>query len=334
MKTRVFYEEDVPVGALQGEKVAVLGYGIQGRAQGLTLRDSGVDVLVGNQDDDYRGKAVEDGFEAVDVAEAVERSTISILLLPDEVQPELFPHQIKPGLTAGDGLVFAHGFALRYGLVEPPPEADVLLLAPRMPGQYLRQRYLDGWGVPAFVSVEQDASGRAQTRLLGLAQALGITRCAAIEVSAAMETELDHFSEHFTYPVIFRTLEVAFEALTAAGYPPEAALMELHGSGEIGQVLLSAAQEGLFEMLDSHASPACRAGIAHHWEESPASEPVLRRRIGQVLEQIQNGSFARHLMGQQSQGYPERKKWRRSRSAALARAEKRLQTVLQGPQGL
>lgn len=330
MTKRVFYEADVPAGALQGEKVAVLGYGIQGRAQALNLRDSGIDVLVGNRDDEYRSKAVQDGFEVVDVAEAVERSTISILLLPDEVQPELFPHRIEPGLAAGDGIVFAHGFALRYGLVEPPPAVDVLLLAPRMPGQYLRQRYLEGWGVPAFVSVEQDASGRAQARLLGLAQALGITRCAAIEVSAAMETELDHFSEHFTYPVIFRTLEVAFEALTAAGYPPEAALMELHGSGEIGQVLLSAAQEGLFEMLDSHASPACQAGIAHHWQDSPVAEPDLRRRIGQVLEQIQDGSFARHLMEQQSQGYPERRQWRRSRSAALARAEKSLQKILRG----
>ncbi len=328
MKSRVFHEADVPPGALKGEKVAVLGYGIQGCAQACNLRDSGVDVLVGNRDDEYRQRAVDDGFGVFGLAEAVRRCSISILLLPDEVQPELFPRQVATGLAAGKGVVFAHGFALRYGLVAPPPEVDVLLLAPRMPGQYLRQRYLVGWGVPAFVSVEQDASGRGWTRLLGLAQALGITRCAAIEVSAAMETELDHFSEHFTYPVIFRTLEVAFEALTAAGYPAEAALMELHGSGEIGQVLLTAAQEGLFDMLDSHASPACLAGIAHHWESSPASEAELRLRIGNVLQQIQDGSFARHLLEQSAAGYPERKKWRHSRSSALARSEENLRKML------
>ncbi|MEE8585360.1 MAG: NAD(P)-binding domain-containing protein [Acidobacteriota bacterium] len=333
MRRRVFYDADVPSAALEGERVAVLGYGIQGRAQAWNLRDSGVPVLVGNREDEYRQRAVEEGFEVLDVAEAVQRATTSILLLPDEVQPEVFPRQVAPGLAAGDGLVFAHGFALRYELVEPPPEVDVLLLAPRMPGQYLRQRYLDGWGVPAFISVERDATGRGLTRLLGLAQALGVTRCAAIEVSAAMETELDHFSEHFTYPVIFRTLEVAFEALTAAGYPPEIALMELHGSGEIGQVLLAAAQEGLFEMLDSHASPACLAGIAHHWEDSPPPEPELRQRTEQILERIRDGSFARHLMEQKTREYPERKKWRRNRSAALARAEKNLHKMLHGPGG-
>ena len=287
---------------------------------------------MGNRPDSYRDRALQDGFEVLGLAEAVRQATLSIFLLPDEVQPEIFSGRIQGELSPGAGLVFAHGFVLRYGLIEPPTDVDVLLLAPRMPGQYLRQRYLDGWGVPAFVSVEQDASGSALRRLLGLAQSLGITRCGALQVSAAVETELDHFSEHFTYPVIFRTLEVAFESLIEAGYPPQAALMELHGSGEIGQVLLSASREGLFEMLDSHASPACQAGIARHWDRSPLPESDLKERIGQVLDQIRDGSFARYLMKQSAQGYPDRRSWRQGRSARLARTERKLHKTLLHPE--
>ncbi|MEE8139111.1 MAG: ketol-acid reductoisomerase, partial [Thermoanaerobaculia bacterium] len=250
--TRVFYDEDVPPDALEGETVAVLGHGIQVRAQALCLRDSGARVVVGNRPDAYSRTAEEDGFEVLELAEAVRLGTILLMLVPDEVQPAVYRESVEPQLDAGDALVFAHGFAVRYRLIEPPPKVDLLLLAPRMPGRYLRSRYLEGWGVPAFVSVEHDATARAFERLLGLAGALGITRCAAIEASFSQETELDHFSEHVTYPLIFRALELAFEELVAAGYPPELALMELHGSGELGQVLQAAAEEGLYEMISSH----------------------------------------------------------------------------------
>lgn len=218
-----------------------------------------------------------------------------------------------------------------YGLIAPPPDVDVMLLAPRMPGQYVRQRFVAGWGVPAFVGVERDASGRAWPRLLGLAGAIGATRCAAIEVTVAQETELDHFSEHFTYPVIFRTLEVAFEALVDAGYPPEAALMELHGSGELGQVLEAAAREGLYGMLRSHASPACQVGIAHHWERALEPDAQLEKRMAAILRAIRDGRFARHLVKEQEAGYTELQQWRAARSQRLLDAERRLRAILRGP---
>ncbi len=331
--TRVFHDEDVPPQALEGETVAILGYGIQGRAQALNFRDSGIPVVVGNRDDEYRRRAEADGLPVTDLDEAVRRGTVVVILLPDEVQPAVFPEAVAPHLTAGDALVFAHGFVMRYGLVEPPPEVDVLMLAPRMPGQYLRQRYLDGWGVPAFVGIETDATGRAWTRLLGLAHALGITRCAAIETTFAEETELDHFSEHFTYPLIFRTLELAFLALVDAGYPPEMALMELHGSGELGEVLCAAAREGLYGMISNHASPACQVGIAYHWDEAIGPESEAKDRIQRVLDRIRNGSFARYLLEQENRGHPELRNWRTDRPELLREAESRLQSWLRGPPG-
>jgi len=188
---RIFYDADADPAALRDETVAVLGYGIQGRPQALTLRDSGVTVIVGNRADAYRDQADRDGFDVLPPDEAVRRGTIILLLLPDEVQAEIFERDVKAGLTAGKALVFAHGFAIRYRLIVPPSDVDCLLLAPRLPGHYLRERYLGGWGVPAFVSVEHDATGRAWSRLLALAHALGVTRCGAIEVLRAL-----HLSPH------------------------------------------------------------------------------------------------------------------------------------------
>ena len=174
---KAFYDENVDPKALEGETVAVLGYGIQGRAQALTLRDSGVEVMVGNREDAYRERAVEDGFGVLTVEEASRRSSIIIVLLPDEIQPEVFESAIRSGLSAGNALVFAHGFAVHYGLIEPPEDVDVLLLAPRMPGSFLRERYLKGWGIPAFVSV------RHTTRAGGLGR--GFSRLRALSASPA-----------------------------------------------------------------------------------------------------------------------------------------------------
>ncbi len=331
--TRVFYDEDVPHDALRGETVAVLGYGIQGRAQALTLRDSDVPVVVGNRLDSYHHRAHEDGFHVHDLDEAARRASILLLLVPDEVQPEVFRQAVEPHLERGKALVFAHGFCIRYGLIEPPPGVDVLLLAPRLPGSFLRSRYLEGWGVPAFVGVERDATGKAWSRLLGLAGALGITRCAAIETSFTEETELDHFSEHVTYPLIFRALELAFETMVEAGFPPELALMELHGSGELGEVLQSAAEEGLYDMLEKHASPICQAGMARYWDEALGSEEAVRAHMRRALEEIRSGSFARHVAEARAEGHPELSRWRGERPRSLRDAERTLRRWLRGFDG-
>ena len=331
MTVRVFYDQDVDPGALASETVAVLGYGIQGRAQALTLRDSGVRVVVGNREDRYRDAAREDGFDVLDVKSAVARSTIALVLLPDEAQPEIYASEIAPGLEKGNAVVFAHGFSVHYGRVRVSPDVDLLLLAPRMPGPFLRERYLAGFGIPAFVDVARDASGRAWPRLLGLAGALGITRCGALQATFSQETELDLFSEHFTYPLLFRALEQAFEMLAAEGYPEELALMELHGSEEIGEVLLAAARRGIAGMLAEHASPACQAGIAHHWERALPEESLARARA--ALEEIRSGRFAEHLLSEAERGYPELSRWKAERPERLASAEARLRALLKRPSG-
>jgi ketol-acid reductoisomerase len=329
---RAFYDEDVDRTALTGETVAVVGYGIQGRAQALNLRDSGVRVLVGNRPDRYRARAEQDGFDVLGIPEAVERGTIVLFLLPDEVQPHVFRTEMQGRLVDGHALIFAHGFSVRYGLVAPPDGVDLMLLAPRLPGQYVRERFVDGWGVPAFVAVERDATGRAWTRLLGVARGIGATRAAAIESSFAEETELDHFSEHFLYPLFFAALETAFEALIDAGYTPEVALMELYGSGELGQVLTAAAAEGLYEMIHSHASPACQVGIAHHWSCALGDRDAIRGRIREVIGAIRDGRFARHLMAEQQLQYIELKSWQERRPAPLVAAERSLQRLLRKPE--
>jgi ketol-acid reductoisomerase len=329
--TRVFYDRDADQTALAHETVAVLGYGIQGRAQALTLRDSSVNVIVGNRRDEYRDRADADGIAVFDISDAVQRATIVLLLLPDETQAAVFDRDMRQGLTPGKAVVFAHGLAIRYRLIVPPDDVDCMLLAPRLPGHYLRERFLAGWGVPAFVSVAHDATGGAWKRVLALAHALGITRCGAMEVSFADETELDHFSEHFTYPLIFHALEIAFDVLVEAGYPPEAALMELHGSGELGSVLQAASREGLYGMIASHASPACQVGIANHWASSTGPVADVRRRAEAVLDAIRDGRFVQHLGAEQSRGYPELRAWRAARSSTLEQTEQQLRTILHGP---
>jgi ketol-acid reductoisomerase len=328
---RVFHDEDADPAALNGETVAVVGYGIQGRAQALNLRDSGVRVLVGNRRDRYRVQAEADEFDVLDIGEAVESSTIVLFLLPDEVQPLVFRSEMHGRIGPGRALVFAHGFSVRYGLIDVPGDIDLMLLAPRLPGQYVRGRFVEGWGVPAFVSVERDASGRAWPRLLALARGIGATRAAAMESSFTEETELDHFSEHFLYPLVFGALEAAFESLVAAGYAPEVALMELHGSGELGQVLTAAAHEGLYDMIRSHASPACQVGISHYWQRALGDRDGVRNRIRDVIAGIRDGTFARHLTDQQQRDYPELTLWQHQRPASLVAAERSLHRILRKP---
>ena len=329
----IYRDADAEITEIASETVAVLGYGIQGRAQAHNLRDSGITVVVGNRDDHYRTQAVEDGFPVHEIAEAANLGDILLILVPDEVQQQLFVESIVPALRPGKAVVFAHGFALRYGLVQPPRDVDLLLCAPRMPGPYVRNRFLAGSGVPAYVNVEHDATGRAKQRLFALAKALGFTRAGALEVSAATEAELDHFSEHFTYPFVFYGLQVAVEELVKAGYPPEIAVMESYGSGELGQVLQKAAEIGLWHMLASEGSPICQYGV-HQYKQRVVPEGV-RETIQRVLAEVRDGSFARDAVQAMAQGYPAlRTATEQALSSPLTQAEDRLRAAIAGaPQG-
>jgi len=298
---KVFHDSDADVRDLSGQTVAVIGYGIQGRAQAHNLRDSGVGVIVGNRDDEFRRRAVADGFEPCDIPEAAWRGDILLLLIPDEIQPGVYRRDLLPNLAPGKALVFAHGFAIRYELISPPDDVDVMLVSPRMPGSYVRDRFVAGSGVPAFVDVKTDASGRAWRRTLALAKALGFTRSGAMRITFSEETELDHFAEHYLYPLIIGAIEASYRLLVENGYTPEAAIMELYGSGEVGEVLRATAKVGLYNMLDRNASPACQYGIYTHKERLITDEN--RRQIQTIIDVIKDGGFARELIADQEDGH-------------------------------
>jgi ketol-acid reductoisomerase len=298
---KVFYDADADLDTLAGQTVAVLGYGIQGRAQAQNLRDSGIGVIVGNRADACREQAVREGFETCEIADAAEHGDILLLLIPDEVQADVYRRDLLPHLREGKALVFAHGFAIRYGLIDPPAGIDVLLVSPRMPGRYVRERFVAGGGVPAFVDVHVDATGWAWRRVLALARAGGFTRPGVLHISFAEETELDHFAEHYLYPLIIGAIEAAYRTLVGNGYTPEAALMELYGSGEVGEVLRTAAEIGLYNMLDRNASPACQYGIYTHKDRLITESG--RNQMQAIIDRIKSGEFARELIADQHEGH-------------------------------
>jgi ketol-acid reductoisomerase len=324
---RVYYDQDADINDLAGDTIAVLGYGIQGRAQALNLRESGLAVIVGNREDTYREQARADGFEVLSLTEAVRVGDVILVLVPDEAQGRVYEETIQPGLAPGNALVFAHGFSIRYRIIQPPESVDLLLLAPRLPGKYLRERYLEGSGVPVYIDVGHDATGRAKRRVLALAKGLGATRVGAMEVSFSQETELDHFSEHFVYPLIVTAIHLAYEVLVEEGYEPEAVLMELHGSGELGEVLLEGSKIGLHKMIETLASPACQFGI---YSYAPRLFPdEMRRALKDVIREIKDGSFALQLLAEQQQGYPRLRTLKdAARGHALAATEMRLRQLI------
>jgi len=215
--TRVFHDEDADPGAIQGETVAILGFGNQGGAQAMNLRDSGVPVVVGNREDEYRDAADRAGFEVLSIAEASARADILFLLTPDEVMPEVYEQDVAPHLRAGQLLNFAHGYNIGFGLIEPPPDIDVTFIAPRMIGAGVRDTYLEGSGFASFVGVHQDATGRAQARMLALARALGSTRSGCLPMSMKQEATLDLFTEQAFGPAFGRVVGAAFGSLMEAG---------------------------------------------------------------------------------------------------------------------
>jgi ketol-acid reductoisomerase len=324
---KVYYDDDANIAHISDETVAVIGYGIQGRAQSLNLRDSGLSVIVGNQDDDYRKRAKSDGFKIFDIDAAAKRGDILLLLIPDEIQAEVYREGIQDGLKDGNALVFAHGFAIRYGLIQPPDFVDCLLVAPRMPGGYVRDFFLRGDGVPAFVDVRHDATGKAWQRTLALAKAIGATRVGAMEISFAEETELDHFSEHFVYPLVIGALQLAYDVLIENSYTPEAAVMELYGSRELGEVLIEGAKIGLFQMVEKHASPACQYGI-HSYSRKLFSDQT-RTQIQEIIDEIKEGSFAAELLEERRTGYKKLKRMMtEAQGGALSATEAKLREII------
>jgi ketol-acid reductoisomerase len=297
-----FTTRDADPHALDGEPVAVLGYGFLGSAFALNLRDSGVSPLVvGNIDDAYADQARANGFSVLPIGEAVAASDIILILLPDEVIPEVFVGQVVPNLRPGAAIAFASGYTLAYGLIESPDGVDVLLLAPRMAGENARQRYLDRRGFFAYVSVEQQVSGRAWLRLLGLAQAVGILHAGALELDARREADLDLFIEQTVGAVLGVAIMSAFSIGVEAGIPPEAMVMEMYMSEEMEMVWRGFREQGFFRASETHGPTALYGGFMRTMEWMTSD---LASRFSRTMEEIRTGEFARRFQAEREAGYP------------------------------
>src|SRR6266446_1265910 len=276
---QVYRAADAPPGALAGEAVAVLGYGHLGRTAALNLRDSGAKVRIGNRDDEYAEQARSEGFEVMPIAAAATGDVVYVLL-PDEVIPTVFDTTIAPALRPGSAIAFGSGYSLAFDLIHPPAGIDVLLVAPRMAGNSARTRYLEGQGFWACVGVEADASGRAQQRMLGLADGLGVLRAGAVLGMAIM---------------------MAFEVARDAGIPGEALVLEMYMSGEMEAVFQAFRETGFFRASEDHGPTAVFGGITRSLE---MDREEMADRFRRVLEDIKTGGFARRFQDEARNGYP------------------------------
>ena len=298
---KVYKNEDCDINNILDKNIGIVGYGIQGRAQALNLRDSGCNVIIGNIDDDYKKIADGDGFEVYDIGEMVRKSDIIMLLIPDESHKFIYEKYIKSNIRDGTLLVFAHGYSLRYDKITPPENIDIGLLAPRFPGKPIRDYYKMGKGVPAFIDVVNDYSNRTLNTLLALGYAIGYSRAGMIPTSYKEETELDLFIEHFIGPLFIGAIESSLKFLVDKGYSSVPAIMELYMSGERGSMWTAYARDGLYKALYNNASPTCKFGISSYMGETFNSD--LYKQMDKVIESIKDGTFAKNLEIEESNGY-------------------------------
>jgi len=297
----IYRDSDADLGLLLNKTIAVLGYGNMGRSLALNLRDSAFPVLIGNQDDSYSQQAYRDGFEIVPIAEATSRANLILLMLPDEVAPQVYLQDIARGLQQDDMLVFASGYNVAFGFIEPPSFVDVMLIAPQAVGQAVREGYVEGHGFPAFVAVAQDASGQAWTHVLAVAKALGALHHGAIELTFQQEAELDLFTQQALLPALHGVLQTAIDVLNREGFPPEAIFMSLYLSGELGYIISNWAKQGMLSSMDMYASTA-QYGILSRLERF--KEVKLGRQMEAVLDTIRRGDFAQEWSAEYADGYP------------------------------
>lgn len=300
---KVFYEQDASLEPLKGKTVAVIGYGNQGRAQALNLRDSGLTVVVGNVDDAYAGNARQDQFKTLTIPEAVSQGDIVMILIPDEVQPQVYETAIAPHLRQSATLCFASGYNIHFGLVKPSEHLDAIMVAPRTIGREVRASFEQGSGVNADVDVWRDASGKAWPVTLALAKGIGCTRAGVFHTTFAVEAELDLFSEQALWPALIDCLLTAYEVLISHGYPEEAVALELYASGEPADIFRAMAKTGIFEQMMFH-SPTAQYGVMSRRQGAVGSNEQLRRQMESVLAHIRNGGFAGEWTAEQQGGYP------------------------------
>jgi ketol-acid reductoisomerase len=298
----MFYDDDADLSIIQNRKVAVMGFGSQGHAHALSLRDSGVDVRVGLQEGSRsRAKAEEEGLRVVDPATAAAEADVIMVLVPDPAQKKLYAEAIEPNLKDGDALFFAHGFNVRFGFVKPPSNVDVCMVAPKGPGHLVRREYVAGRGVPVLVAVEQDATGNAWPLALSYARAIGGLRAGGIKTTFTEETETDLFGEQAVLcGGASQLVMYGYETLVEAGYQPEVAYFEcLH---EL-KLIVDLMYEG--GIAKQRWSVSDTAEYGDYVSGPRVVDPRVKENMQAVLADIKSGAFAQRFMDDQEAGGPE-----------------------------
>jgi ketol-acid reductoisomerase len=301
MSAEIFYDDDADLAVIQDRKVAVIGYGSQGHAHALSLRDSGVDVRIGLPEaSKSRAKAEEQGLRVLTPAEASAEADLIMILAPDTKQAAIYEKDIRPNLKAGDALFFGHGFNIRYGLIQAPADVDVVLVAPKGPGHLVRRQFVDGKGVPDLVAVEQDASGKAFELGLAYAKAIGGTRAGVIKTTFTEETETDLFGEQAVLcGGTTALIQAGYETLTEAGYQPEIAYFEvLH---ELKLIVDLIYEGGIARMRYSISDTAEYGDLTRG---PRVVSPTVKAEMRKILDEIQDGRFAKEWVAEDEAGRP------------------------------
>ncbi|HEX8223554.1 MAG TPA: ketol-acid reductoisomerase [Allosphingosinicella sp.] len=300
----VYRDEDADLALIRGRRVAVVGYGNQGRAQALNLRDSSVAVTIGlPQGSASRARAGADGFDVMTAAEAAGRADLVVMLAADELHSQIYAHEVAPHLREGGALVFAHGLSIRFALVEPRPDLDVLLVAPKGPGTALRSEYERGGGLIALFAAHQDASGSAEALALSYAAAIGSGRAGILRTSFAEECEADLFNEQAVlWGAIPELIHAGFETLVEAGFAPEIAYFEcLTEVKLIADLIYERGIAGMREAISNTAEFGALKGGTRIVTADTRTE--MRR----ILREVRNGGFVRELIADAEAGYPRLK---------------------------
>ena len=302
---RVYTDSDASLEPLKNKTIAVIGYGIQGRAQAMNLRDSGLRVIVGLR---KGGKswdlAVAERFEVYEVEEAVKRADVVLVLIPDMEQPKVWERQMGPFLKEGAVVDFAHGFNIHYGLIKPPRHVDVVMVAPKAPGKAVREEFLAGRGVPALVAVHQDYSGSALKYALALAKGIGATRAGVIETTFAEETETDLIGEQIVLVGgLMELIKRGFEVLVEMGYQPEVAYFEVLNEAKLIMDLIW--QRGIYGMLNGVSDTAKYGGLT---VGPKVIDEDVKDKMRQAALRVKSGEFAKEWVEEYSMGAPTLKR--------------------------
>jgi ketol-acid reductoisomerase len=305
---KIYRDKDVDLSVLNGKTLAVIGYGIQGKAQAANARDSGCKVIVGArppEESKSREQAKADGFEAMSISDAVKKADVLLIELADPVQPTIYKKEIGPNLKAGQTICFCHGFSVLYGQIQPPKDVNTVLFVPNAPGVFVREKYKKGEGVYGCVSVDHDATGNAKEIVLAIAKAVGSCRAGVVELSFQHETEGDNFEEQILYGGAIALMRACYQTMVDNGYPPSFAYAKAIRS--LRSVIDVMDEVGIEEYISTRSSRTCEFAV-----RTRGPRVINEAEIRKVFAETERGEFARDWMQEWALGMPTLHRMRRT----------------------